>query len=89
MKKVAADGDDIVVQMSRRELEALYGCVVEAHEALADDELRLRVGLGHDDYRSLIDDMRTTLGYRSIEDLRHDLAPQYGRDGRGPASDDD
>lgn len=83
MKLVASEDGQVVLELSRREMETVYGCVVEAKEALREDEIRTRIGVGYDETRQLIDEMRTVMGWPSIEDMRRQLEPRFGRDGRG------
>ena len=48
MRQIGTGEEGHVVEMSRREMEFLYGCVVEACEAMSEDEFRIRLGLGHE-----------------------------------------
>lgn len=88
MRQVAAGEEGPVVEMSRREVEFLYGCVVEAYEALSEDEFRIRLGVGREACRLVIDEIRTMMGWPSVEEMRLRLESLFGLTGSGPASDD-
>ena len=88
MRQIGTGEEGHVVEMSRREMEFLCGCVVEACEALSEDEFRIRLGVGHEACRLVIDEIRTMMGWLSVEEMRLRQEPLFGLDGRGPASSD-